>query len=130
MIEPKRTHVPGDAQQISPAYLPVCVQRAAANSDAAARKEAQGCTKKPALRRYEKVKKTLKHTHSQACPKSAMRAQGAIGLRSSAIHNDCRVSRRPSLVPEPKFPSLKVVLRLAPDSFSCLLTKVHFSKGP
>ena len=54
MIGPKRTHMPSDARQISPAYLPVCVQRAAANSDAAAHKEAQGFSRKPALRRYEK----------------------------------------------------------------------------
>ena len=65
-------------------------------------------------RRYEKA---LKQTYSQACPKSAMRVQGAIGSRSSAIHNDYRVSLHPSLVPEPRYPSLKVVLRLAPKSF-------------
>ena len=41
-------------------------------------------------------------------PESAMRVQEAIGSRSSAIHKDYRASLRPSKVPEPRYPSLKV----------------------
>ena len=40
----------------------------------------------------------------------AMRVQEAIGSRSSAIHKDYRASLRPSKVPEPRYPSLKVVV--------------------
>ncbi len=43
-------------------------------------------------------------------PESAMRVQEAIGSRSSAIHKDYRASLRPSKVPEPRYPSLKVVV--------------------
>ena len=43
-------------------------------------------------------------------PESAMRVQEAIGSWSSAIHKDDRASLRPSKVPEPRYPSLKVVV--------------------
>ena len=41
---------------------------------------------------------------------SKMRVQEAIGSRSSAIHKDYRASLHPSKVPEPRYPSLKVVV--------------------
>ena len=43
-------------------------------------------------------------------PESAMRVQEAIGSRTSAIHKDYHASLRPSKVPEPRYPSLKVVV--------------------
>ena len=57
------------------------------------------------VERDHQVRSGAKHRYKERCPWQVC-VQGAIGSRSSEIHNDYRVSLRPSLVPEPKYPEV------------------------
>ena len=52
---------------------------------------------------------TLKQTYFQGYPESAICVQSSVDSRNSAIHSAYRISLRPSSLPEPRHPSLKVV---------------------
>ena len=52
---------------------------------------------------------TLKQTYFQGYPESARCVQSSVDSRNSAIHSAYRISLRPSSLPEPRHPSLKVV---------------------
>ena len=51
----------------------------------------------------------LNQACSQGNPESAVCVQLSFDSRNSAIHNAYRILRRPSSLPEPRHPSLKVV---------------------
>ena len=69
---------------------------------------------------------TLKQTCFQGYPESAGCVQGSIDSRNSAIHSAYRISLRPSSLPEPRHPSLKVVIKLNSTLFAkhtCMAVK-------
>ena len=51
----------------------------------------------------------LNQAYSQVDPESAVCVQLSFDSRNSAIHNAYRILRRPSSLPKPRHPSLKVV---------------------
>ena len=58
------------------------------------------------------TEETLKQACLQGYPEGARCVQSSVDSRNSAIHSAYRISLRPSSLPEPRHPSLKVVVWL------------------
>ena len=59
---------------------------------------------------WHEEQETLNQAYFRVDPESAECVQKPIDSRNSAIHNAYRISLRPSSVPKPRHPSLKVLI--------------------